>query len=392
MNKTLINSGRMTSDAPAHRGWVRDWQRWTPYAAIVWSLLYAALGVYWAVSGRGFPYTPETMSDGLGPLLGRFGPTIGWIVVMMAGIPAAAMGAAMARGMRGKVLRPLFITAGVLLAVVLLLLMTGLELLVKLGYTPLGIFSLITDAEIGAKILGSWTQWATIHQLLCILGGFLWLAATACYTRRSEDACLYCGRQDSPEGWTSPTKASHWGRIAVYVAMIAPVFYTLTRYVWALGFPLGMNEELFRSGQESGKWIGGALFLGNFVLLGAILMLGLIQRWGEVLPRWMIGVAGRRVPFALAVIPASLASVLLIVGGIGIWAGLPQMIANAAAAGSEGTSLIGEIVFQLGPTLLFPVWGAALAVATLGYYFRRRGPCKVCGRGAADEVGKPSSH
>lgn len=28
----------------------------------------------------------------------------------------------------------------------------------------------------------------------------------------------------------------------------------------------------------------------------------------------------------------------------------------------------------------------ALAVATLGYYFRRRGPCKVCGRGAAVEA------
>jgi hypothetical protein len=362
-----------------------------PYAAVVWSLVYAVLGVYWAVSGRGFPYTPETMSDGLGPLLGRFGLGVSWIVVMMAGIPAAAMGVAMLRGVRGKVLRPLLTIVGVLLAVTLLLLMTGLELLVKLGYTPLGIFTLLTGAEVGAKILWSWTQWATIHQLLCLLGGFLWLAATVCYIRRSGDVCLYCGRRDGPEGWTSPTKAAHWGRIAVYVAMVAPVFYTLTRYVWALGFPLGMNEELFRSGQESGKWIGGALSLGSFVLVGAILMLGLVQRWGEVFPRWMIGLAGRRVPIALAVIPASLASVLLIVGGIGIWAGLPQMIANAVATGSEGAGLIGEIVFQLGPTLLFPVWGAALAVATLGYYFRRRGPCNVCGRGTSDEVGKPSS-
>jgi hypothetical protein len=348
----------------------------------MWSLVYTALGVYWAVSGHGFPYTPETMSDGLGPLLGRFGPGVGWIVVTMAGIPAAAMGAAMLRGVRGKELRPLFITAGALLAGTLLLLMTGLELLVKLGYTPLGIFSLLTDAEISKKILRAWTQWATLQQLLCLLGGFLWLGATVCYARLSGDACLYCGRRDGPEGWSSPTKAARWGRIAVYVAMVAPVFYALTRYVWALGFPLGMSEELFRSGQETGKWIGGALFLGNFVLVGAVLMLGLVQRWGEVFPRWTIGLAGRRVPIALAVVPASLASVLLIVGGIGIWAGLTQMVANAAAAGSEGAGLIGEIVFQLGPTLLFPVWGVALAVATLGYYFRRRGACNVCGRGA----------
>jgi hypothetical protein len=112
-------------------------------------------------------------------------------------------------------------------------------------------------------------------------------------------------------------------------------------------------------------------------------MLGLVQRWGEVFPRWMIGLAGRRVPIALAVVPASLVSVLLSVGGIAIWSGLDQMVANLAAAGSEGIGLIVEIIFQVGPTLLFPVWGLALAAATLGYYYRRRGPCGVCGRGTS---------
>jgi hypothetical protein len=70
---------------------VRDWQRGAPYAAVAWSLVYAALGVYWVVSGRGFPYTPETKPsfDVIGPLLGRSRPDVAWIVVMMAGIPAA---------------------------------------------------------------------------------------------------------------------------------------------------------------------------------------------------------------------------------------------------------------------------------------------------------------
>jgi hypothetical protein len=165
--------------------------------------------------------------------------------------------------------------------------------------------------------------------------------------------------------------------------MVAPVFYAFTRYVWALGFPLGMSQEYLRWGQERGMWNGG-LFLATFIVVGAVLMLGLVQRWGEVFPRWMIGLAGRRVPIALAVIPAALASVLLIVGGIGIWAGLGQMLTNAAAAGLQGSDLIGEIIFQLGPTLLFPLWGIALAAATLAYYYRRRGPCSACGRGAID--------
>jgi hypothetical protein len=316
------------------------------------------------------------------PLLGRFGPGVAWIVMILAGIPAAAVGAAMLRGVRSWALRPLLITAGALLAGVLLLLMTSLGLLVKLGYLPYIIFGLITGTDVGSYLEG-YTQWTTVHQLLCLTGGFLWLAATLNYARRSVGACLYCGRQDRAEGWTNPDNAARWGRRAVYVAMVTPVFYALTRYAWALGFPLGMSEELFRRGQESGTWILGALFLGTFCLAGAVLMLGLVQRWGEIFPRWMIGISGRRVPIALAVVPASLASVLLIVGGIGIWSGLGQMVAGSAAAGVEGMALIWAIIFELGPTLLFPVWGAALAVATLGYYYRRRGPCSVCGRGAS---------
>jgi hypothetical protein len=362
---------------------VRDWQRRVPYAAVAWSLVYAALGVYWVVSGRGFPYTPETKpsSEVIGPLIGRFGPGVAWIVVMMAGIPAAAVGAAMLRGVGA--LRTLFITAGALLAGVLLLLMTDINLLILLGYTPYGIVKLLAGAEFGQVYLEMLTQWTLVHQLLCLIGGFLWLAATVSYARRSGDACLYCGRRDGLEGWNSPNNAARWGRVAVYVAMVVPVLYALIRYAWALGFPLGMSEEHLHLGQESGTWISG-LFLATFGLVGAALMLGLVQRWGEVFPSWMIGLAGRRVPIPLAVVPASIVSVLLMVGGITIWSGMAQMADNAVASGED-------MWIVVGPTLLFPVWGAALAVATLGYYYRRRGPCSVCGRGASGEIGQPSS-
>ena len=391
MNDILLRKGsEMTGAVPAGGEGVRNWQHWAPYAAVAWSLVYAALGVYWAVSGGGFPYAPETVSDGMESVVGRFGPGVAWVVVVMAGIPAAAVGTAMLREVRSAALRPLFITAGALLAGVLLLLMTDLNLLITLGYTPLGLVKLFSGAEFGQVYLEMLTQWTTVHQLLCLIGGFLWLAATVSYARRSGGACLNCGRRDGPEGWQRPDQAARWGRIAVYVAMVAPVIYALTRYAWALGIPLGMSEEYLRRGQESGTWIGG-LFLATFGLVGAALMLGLTQRWGEIFPRWMIGLAGRRVPMALAVIPASFVSVLLIVGGIAIWSGLPQLVANAAALGVEGMELIGEITFQLGPTLLFPVWGVALALATLGYYYRRRGACSVCGRGASGEVGEPSS-
>jgi len=275
MNKILLRnrSGMVSVETLVWR--VRDWQRWAPYAAVAWSLVYAALGLYWAVSGRGFPYTPETVSDIMEPLLGRFGPGVAWIVVMMAGIPAAAMGMAMLRGVRGRTLRPLLITAGALLAGVLLLLMTGLNLLVKVGYIPLpssasslregpglpgGLDSMDDDPPIAVSCRR--VSLASSYRLLC---------------SPERDACLYCGRRDGPEGWNSPDHAARWGRIAVYVALVAPVFYALTRYAWALGFPLGMSEEYLRHGQESGTWISG-LFCdlhpggsGTYARIGAAL-------------------------------------------------------------------------------------------------------------------------
>jgi hypothetical protein len=366
---------------PARVGWVRDWQHWAPYTAVAWSLAYAVLGAYWAVSGRGFPYAPELVSGVTGPVAGRFGPGVAWIVVISAGIPAAAVGTAMLRGVR--VLRPFLMTAGALLAVVLLLLMTDVTLLALLGYTPGGVVGLLTGAEMGQaylEYLGQ-VQRTVAHQLLCLVGGFVWLAATVSYARRSEDACLYCGRRDDPKGWNSPKNAARWGRIAAYVAMAVPIFYAVTRYAWALGIPLGISEEFLRRGQELGMWTAG-LSMANFGLLGAVLTLGLVQRWGEVFPRWMIGLAGRRVPIALAVVPASIVSVLLVVGGIAMWSGYAQMVVGAVSGATRDMGIVGYA-----PTGLFPVWGVALAVATRGYYYRRRGPCEMCGRGAPGEAG-----
>ncbi len=371
------------SAVPARSGRAGDWQRWAPYAAVAWSLVYGALGIYWVVGGRGFPYAPESIPLQMGPLIGRFGTSAPWTVVIMAGLPAAALGAAMLRGVRSGALRPLFMALGALLAGILLLFMADLTLLQALGYVPYAVIGLLTGARAGQLYLGmlDQTKWIITHQLLCLIGGFLWLAATVRYARVSGDACLYCGRHDGPDGWQSPQQAARWGRIATYVAIAVPVCYAITRFAWALGIPLGMTEEYLRQGQESGLWIAG-LFLASFGLVGAVLMLGLVQRWGEVFPRWMIGLAGRQVPIALAVVPASLVSVLLVVGGVAIAASLGQMVANLQASGAQPSEIPGAVIFQVGPALLFPLWGVALAVATLGYYFRRRGQCKECGRGA----------
>ena len=61
-------------------------------------------------------------------------------------------------------------------------------------------------------------------------------------------------------------------------------------------------------------------------------------------------------PIALAVVPASLATVLLIMGGISVRSGLAGMFNNFVSSGADGTEVIAAIIFELGSPLLFPVW------------------------------------
>ena len=154
--------------------------------------------------------------------------------------------------------RPLFITAGVLLAGVLLLLMTSLNLLVLFGYIPYAVRGFFAGASFSHDYLKEWTQWATVHQLLCLLGGFLWLAATVSYARLSGDACLYCGRRDGPEGWNSPDRCCTLGsdrRVCVRW-QCHHVFYAFTRYAWALGVPAGDERGVPAiSVKRVGTWV-----------------------------------------------------------------------------------------------------------------------------------------
>src|SRR3989304_10456518 len=115
MNKSILRKrSSMTSVVAAHGGGIRGWQRWALNVAVVWSLIYAALGLYWAVSGQGFPYASGLVASIAGPVAGRFGPGVAWVVVIAAGIPGAVTGTAVLHGGRG--LRALLIAAGVLLA------------------------------------------------------------------------------------------------------------------------------------------------------------------------------------------------------------------------------------------------------------------------------------
>jgi hypothetical protein len=126
-----------------------------------------------------------------------------------------------------------------------------------------------------------------------------------------------------------------------------------------LRIPLLVDDEFIDELHADGAAWAGA-WLATFAVIGAVLTLGLVQHWGERFPRWMLGLAGRPVPVRLAVVPASIVSVLVTSAGFGLGSHLSM---------SPGT--VSGFWIHL-PQLLWPFWGVALGAATLGYYLRRR--------------------
>jgi hypothetical protein len=69
------SSGVPTQSGLAGDAKVHGWPQWTPFAAVIWSLLYAVLGLSWLASGKGFPYSAALVDSATGPLAARFSLT-----------------------------------------------------------------------------------------------------------------------------------------------------------------------------------------------------------------------------------------------------------------------------------------------------------------------------
>ncbi len=355
--------------------WWRRWPGWIGYVATAWSLVYGLLGLFWTLGGVGFPFgknDPEAALSILAGVRASFGAP----VIVVLGLAGAVVAVAMDRTRRGRgVLRAALLGFAWVATATLTLVIPDYRVLVAVAYTPIVLIGTPFGWPPGVSIIDVF-PWPVVNQFICIGGGLLWGATATAYGRRSRGACQRCGRDDAGAGWTRPDVAAQWGRWATYVAVIIPVLYAVTRWAWALGIPLGISEEFLREGQEVGLWRAGAA-LATLAVGGAILTFGLVQRWGEVFPRWIPFLGGRRVPISLAVVPASLIAVLVTTAGL--------MFVRLTLTGRLG-AMLGEGVLSaqnwaaLAPELLWPLWGAALGAATLAYYYRRRGKCEHCGR------------
>ncbi|TDD57651.1 hypothetical protein E1263_22760 [Kribbella antibiotica] len=123
-------------------------------------------------------------------------------------------------------------------------------------------------------------------------------------------------------------------------------------YVHGLGFKLYV--------------IGLSLFSEALALTG----LGLVQRWGEVVPRWIPLIGGRRVAPYAAIVPATLGGLSL----IALWTwGMRDAYTDSLL---NFTSQFWQYL-MVGSYSLLHLWGPALLVLTWAYYRRRTSQPRV---------------
>ncbi|MDJ0382277.1 hypothetical protein [Streptomyces sp. G-G2] len=331
------------------------WPGWIGYAAFLVLLAYGLAQTYWALGGSGFPFGADDANPEYSAFehvgRARLAPWLAAGFLLSAGVALL-----LALPGRRRIPTPVLLGATAASGACVFFTLADFRILGNLAYVFMLKFSAI--------------NWTVINQLFAVVAVALMAASAIAYQRRTTDACGNCGRTEAGAEWTSPASAARWGRKAAYTAVAVPLVYATTRWAWALGYPLGISDKLWQEGKADHLWIFGAA-LATMGALGSLLTLGLVQRWGEVFPRWMVGLRGKRVPISLAVIPAWLVSLMVTIAGV-MYIRLHFQGAFDNQKDDWGATV---------PETVWPVWGIALAAAALAYYFRRRGTCGHCERG-----------
>ena len=325
---------------------------------------YGTLGLYWTFAGHGFPFGRDDPRNGTSILRTLDPAVLAPIFAGMLLITAVLLLIMHGSAHPPRAARPAMLGWCWAVVVALVIVVPDTRVLTLAGYLPI----LIVGAPFGWPPIDYGIVFNSQHanQVVCLAVGLLVALAVLRWQRRTAGACEACGRDDRAGGWTTPGAAARWGRWATGVAAAVPAFYAVVRLAWAAGIPFGISDEFLAEMQRTGMvWAG--LGLGAFALAGAVLTLGLVQRWGEVFPRWMIGLAGKRVPIRLATVPATLVALAVTAASLGLY--------------SEPELYTSDLSLAHIPQLGWPLWGAALGAATYAYHLRRRPACRDCGRG-----------
>lgn len=162
-----------------------------------------------------------------------------------------------------------------------------------------------------------------------------------------------------------PRRWATWAATAIPLTVLPS---TLWRLALGFGVSVGFHGDLARLYAAPG-WITLYVIVLNAVAEGlALLALGLVRPWGEVVPGWVPLLRGRRIPVMAVVVPAvagALALIFLSVVIAGNWYG-PEN--NGGPDAPQG--LAGAVMTVAYAPML--AWGPLLLLVTAAYYLRRR--------------------
>ncbi|MEV4473945.1 hypothetical protein ACFFR3_12320 [Nonomuraea salmonea] len=139
--------------------------------------------------------------------------------------------------------------------------------------------------------------------------------------------------------------------------------------LWRLPFAFHFDMGQLNDTPPSPLWITIPYVFGLSVLTeaAALLCIGLVRRWGEVVPGWIPAIGGRRVPPMAAVVPATGGGLLL--AALTVWMALTWAGVSDRIAYENGWWEVLSMVC-LTPMAL---WGP-ITLALAWAYHRRRGP------------------
>lgn len=202
--------------------------------------------------------------------------------------------------------------------------------------------------EIPAALAGRPSDWRDIGGRLALAAGGIAFAGLA-------NALGPAGDGDRAPGYRPVPR---WARWWAYAAVALSVFgWAVPHTLWVMGVPFGVSAEfLARAGD--GLTTAGGVAIAVVPPLAGLLVLGLVQRWGQEFPRWVPLLGGHPVPRMLAVVPAGTVALALFAYGVlsfGVFLSA-QGWANAA----RDWALIATLP-------VFSVWGLAVGVTTAGY-------------------------
>ncbi|NYE75462.1 hypothetical protein [Microlunatus parietis] len=282
-------------------------------AAVVINLGYALVHLAWLIMGE------PAWAHGVSVFPG------GWVPVLPAVIAVASI---MIMILVPRAWRPAAVAAAAAGAALLAYSMLAWIGLLMLLMIPFGLPMPADDlARLVVRVAGA-------------AGGGLTLLAAVARARASRPACPRCGGRHPdlrtrPPGWAV---AGGWLAVAGFAAR------------FAVELP-----DILTAGVSGPGGLGFQLFVALLVLAGTVLPLALIRPWGRAWPRWVPGLAGRRIPRLLVLVPGLvMAAGLLAYFGIG---GIGALLTGHDSADPAAWLMIGG----------YTLWGLGLLLAAAGY-------------------------